>query len=120
MSLVAVPRARWEGWLRAVRQGHARVARGLEVACPVLVARAERSGTDEPSGPDQERDLGTTDTVLDVAQIARLAPRLGRDVTELVVPGAVHDLTLSADGPRASYLGSLAGWLDEHVVRVAA
>ncbi|MCO7271723.1 alpha/beta hydrolase [Cellulosimicrobium cellulans] len=108
------------GWLRAVRQGHARVARGLEVACPVLVARAERSGTDDPTSPDRERDLDASDTVLDVAQIARLAPRLGRDVTELVVPGAVHDLTLSADGPRASYLGALAGWLDERVVRVAA
>ncbi|QJW38444.1 alpha/beta hydrolase [Cellulosimicrobium protaetiae] len=108
------------GWLRAVRQGHARVARGLDVACPVLVARADRSGAEDPTGPDREVDLETTDTVLDVAQIARLAPRLGRDVTELVVPGAVHDLTLSDDGPRATYLSAVLGWLDEHVRREAA
>lgn len=99
------------GWLRAVRQGHARVARGLDVACPVLVAHSARSGVDDAASPDLDR----TDTVLDVAQIARLAPRLGADVTSLVVEDGVHDLTLSAPGPRAAYLDAVTAWWDERL-----
>ncbi|MGC5166324.1 alpha/beta fold hydrolase [Luteimicrobium sp. DT211] len=99
------------GWLRAVRRGQARVERGLDVAAPVLVARSARSGPDREGNPDLDRE----DTVLDVRSIARLAPRLGHDVTELVVDGGVHDLTLSADGPRAAYLDGVLSWAGERL-----
>ncbi|GAA4833018.1 alpha/beta hydrolase [Luteimicrobium xylanilyticum] len=99
------------GWLRAVRRGQARVARGLEIAAPVLAARSARSGPDREDNPDLDRE----DTVLDVRSIARLAPRLGRDVTDLVVDGGVHDLTLSADGPRGVYLDAMLAWLDSRL-----
>ncbi|GMA25906.1 alpha/beta hydrolase [Luteimicrobium album] len=96
------------GWLRAVRRGQARVEQGLEIVAPVLVARSARSGPDREDNPDLDRE----DTVLDVRSIARLGPRLGRDMTELVVDGGVHDLTLSADGPRGVYLDGVLAWLD--------
>lgn len=95
------------GWLAAVRAGHLRVARGLAIDVPVLVARASRSGADVDDGPD----LDTADTVLDVATIAALGPRLGRDVHELVVEDGVHDLTLSAERPRTVYLDALTHFL---------
>ncbi|MDF2848949.1 MAG: alpha/beta hydrolase [Oerskovia sp.] len=99
------------GWLRAVRQGQARLARGLDVACPVLVARSAASGPDDLDNPL----LDAQDTVLDVAQIERLAPRIGADVTVRAIQGGVHDLTLSADGPRRAYLAAVLGWLGDRV-----
>jgi alpha-beta hydrolase superfamily lysophospholipase len=51
--------------------------------------------------------------VLDVRQIWARAPRLGEDVTVVTVPGGIHDLALSADGPRAAYEQAVFGWLTE-------
>ena len=95
------------GWLSAVRIGQTRVARGLEIGCPVLVAHSDASGPERDDNPD----LGRQDIVLDVRTIARLAPGLGADVEEVVVPGGVHDLALSAESPRAEYLAAVTGFL---------
>ncbi|MBM7497479.1 alpha/beta fold hydrolase [Oerskovia paurometabola] len=99
------------GWLRAVRQGQARLARGLDVSCPVLVAHSASSGPDDLDNPL----LDSQDTVLDVAQIERLAPRVGVDVTVRAIEGGVHDLTLSTDGPRLAYLDGVLDWLGDRV-----
>jgi len=96
------------GWLAALRAGQRRVARGLAIDVPVLVARSSRS--DVGHGADGPR-LDRADTVLDVAAIAALTPWLGSDVRELVVADAVHDLALSLETPRATYLAALADFL---------
>ena len=103
------------GWFVAVRRGQARVATGLEIACPVLLARSDSSGPDTLDNPL----LDAQDTVLDVQQMAALAQRLGPDVTELVVPGAVHDLALSASGPREAYLDGMLEWTNNRVGAMA-
>ncbi|PRZ04411.1 alpha-beta hydrolase superfamily lysophospholipase [Isoptericola sp. CG 20/1183] len=103
-------------WLRAVRRAQLRLARGLDIPGPVLVARCASSGPDSPDNPGLDRQ----DTVLDTRQIARLAPRLGPDVTQVVVDDGVHDLTLSADGPRQEYLGALVRFLADRLPAVAA
>ncbi|MGV8977100.1 MAG: alpha/beta hydrolase [Cellulomonas sp.] len=96
------------GWLRTVRRGHARVARGLAVECPVLVLSSDASGPD-----DRWHDaLVTTDSVLDVAQIAARAPLLGPDVTYVQIHGGAHDLALSPERARDRYLEAVLGWLD--------
>ena len=96
------------GWLRTIRRGHARVARGLAVDCPVLVLSSDASGPD-----DQWHDaLVTTDSVLDVAHIAARAPLLGPDVTYVQVVGGAHDLALSPASARDRYLDEMLGWLD--------
>jgi alpha-beta hydrolase superfamily lysophospholipase len=92
------------GWWSAVRAGQARVARGLAISCPVLVAHSATCGPDTPGNPDLDRQ----DTVVDVRTVARLAPGLGARVTVRPVVNAVHDLSLSADGPRSIYLRLLA------------
>jgi alpha-beta hydrolase superfamily lysophospholipase len=99
------------GWFVAVRRGQARVAAGLEIASPVLLARSDSSGPDELDNPL----LDAQDTVLDVQHMAALGPGLGHDVTELVVPGGVHDLALSARGPREAYLDGMLKWTDSQV-----
>ncbi|WP_062388681.1 alpha/beta hydrolase [Demequina iriomotensis] len=96
-------------WLAAALAAQSRVARGLDIRVPVLLARAHSSGPDSPDNPL----LGLQDTVVDVAAIARLAPRLGARVTEAVITGGVHDLSLSSPVPRAAYLRAVASWLEE-------
>ena len=97
------------GWLRAVRRGQARVAAGLDIRVPVLVACAAASGPEDPGAPDLERK----DTVIDTDRVAALAPGLGPDVTVVRIPDAVHDLSLSAPAARAAYLAAVSDWLED-------
>lgn len=97
------------GWLRAVRHGHAALHRGLDVGCPSLVLRSDRSVL--ATSWREEVDAG--DAVLDVAQIARWAGCLGGRTTVVPVPGARHDVFLSRPGPRRAALAELTAWLGE-------
>ncbi len=99
------------GWLAAARTAQARVARGLRIPCPVLVAVSAEGGPDRAGDPGLDR----SDTVIDVRTTARRALGLGDDLTVRTFPGAVHDLTLSADGPRAAYLCAVLSFLDERL-----
>ena len=96
------------GWLRAVRRGHAQVHRGLDVRVPVLVLHSARSLL---HGKRWTPEAMTADTVLDVGQIARWAPRLGPDVTVVAVDGALHDVFLSAAPVRERALSEVDTWL---------
>lgn len=96
------------GFVRAVRRGHAQVARGLDIDVPVLVLASDATGPDDR----WHEGLLTTDSVLDVAHMRRLAPRLGRDVTYEEVSGGAHDLALSPLPARTRYLDEVVGWLD--------
>ncbi|WP_315093121.1 alpha/beta hydrolase [uncultured Cellulomonas sp.] len=96
------------GFARAVRRGHARVARGLAVDVPVLVLASDASGPD-----DAWHDaLLTTDSVLDVAHIKERAPLLGPDVTFVEIPGGAHDLALSPTPARDTYVAEVLAFLD--------
>lgn len=100
------------GWLSAVRRGHARLHRGLGLDVPVLVMRSAASALDLPAW--SERAM-RADTVLDVTHMAKWAPRLGPHVTELVVPGGMHELFLSAPGVRAQVFAGMERWLADDV-----
>lgn len=99
------------GWLRAAVRGQRAVARGLALDVPVLVCTSASYGPNRDDNPD----LGRQETVLDLAHTWRLAPRLGPEVTAVRIAGGVHDLSLSADGPREEYLRTVLDWLDAHV-----
>lgn len=99
------------GWLAAARTAQARVARGLQIACPVLSVFSASAGADRADDPG----LDSTDTVIDVRTSARASLGLGEDVTVRTVPGAVHDLSLSTDEPRAAYLRGVLAFLDERL-----
>ena len=97
----------YAGWLRAVRDGHARVHRGLELPCPVLVLSSGRSTLPEEMG----EDVHGTDIVLDVAQIRRWATALGPHVTYAAIEGARHDVLLSREEPRTRAYDTIATWM---------
>ncbi|SDD70046.1 Lysophospholipase, alpha-beta hydrolase superfamily [Sanguibacter gelidistatuariae] len=96
------------GWLRAIRAGQARLARGLDLACPVLVCTSTRSGANRADN----RDLHRVDVILDVDQIARRAPALGTDVTVVQIDGGIHDLALSPEPARTAFFAAVFGWLE--------
>jgi alpha-beta hydrolase superfamily lysophospholipase len=95
------------GWIRAIRQGHARVAAGLGIEVPVLVLASARSAFRLRWHPD----LATADTVLDVEQVVRRAPQLGRRVTIDRFEGGLHDLVLSRKAVREDVFAEMQAWL---------
>jgi alpha-beta hydrolase superfamily lysophospholipase len=101
------------GWLRGVRRAHARIHRGIDVGAPVLVLSSARSGREKLLGDEAM----STDIVLDVEQIRRWAPSLGRHVTIAQVEGAMHDVTLSRQPARDRVFDELGRWLTAYVER---
>jgi alpha-beta hydrolase superfamily lysophospholipase len=97
----------YAGWLRAVREGHARQHRGLELPCPVLVLSSGRSALPEQMG----EDVHSADIVLDVAQIRRWATAFGRHVTYVGIEGARHDVVLSREEPRRAAYDVISTWM---------
>jgi alpha-beta hydrolase superfamily lysophospholipase len=98
------------GWLNAVRRGHARLHRGLDIGVPSLVLRSSRSYFSADYSPLSDR----ADTVLDVRQIARWAGCLGAETTVVPIRDARHDVFLSLPEPREQAYAVLAAWLDRH------
>jgi len=99
------------GWLAAIRAGHAQLQAGLDVDCPVLVLSSDRSSAPKAMG----EDVFTTDIVLDVRQIRRWATAIGRHVTYVAVPGAIHDVVLSRRPARDRVYDEIARWLGAYV-----
>ena len=96
----------YAGWLRAIRNGHAELHRGLDVRCPILVLSSGRSSTPMEMGDD----VHDTDIVLDVAQIRQWATAFGPHVTYVAVDGARHDMVLSLPGPRGRVYDTMERW----------
>jgi alpha-beta hydrolase superfamily lysophospholipase len=95
------------GWLRAIRAGHRRIAAGLAIEVPILVACS--TATFRSSRWDES--VLRTDAVLDVEHIAGRAHRLGSHVTLVRIENGVHDLALSAEPVRQRYLDELGRWV---------
>ena len=102
----------YAGWIRAIRSGQGRVAAGLDVRAPVLVLTSARSA--RPASID-DPDVFSTDIVLDVEQIRRRAPMIGRHVTLAQVDGALHDVTLSRPDVRKVVFDEVARFLTAYV-----
>ena len=99
------------GWLRAVRRGHARLHRGLDLAAPTLVLSSARTTNPTRMG----EDVFTSDVVLDVRQIRRWASSTGLHVTSATVPDAVHDVFLSRPAVRRRAYDEVARWQEAYV-----
>jgi alpha-beta hydrolase superfamily lysophospholipase len=99
------------GWLAAIRRAHDEVHRGLDIRCPVLVLTS--GGTVYPS--EMGEDVHSHDIVLDVEQIRRWAPAVGKHVTLVSIEGAVHDVTLSREPVRKQVYVELERFMDGYV-----
>jgi alpha-beta hydrolase superfamily lysophospholipase len=103
----------YAGWLAAIRKGHAELQAGIEVGAPALVLSSRRTAW--PS--EMCEDVHTCDIVLDVGQIRRWAPSVGRHVTLAGIEGAVHDVFLSRKPARDEAYDELARFLSAYVDR---
>jgi alpha-beta hydrolase superfamily lysophospholipase len=95
------------GWIRAIRRAQARLHAGLDIRVPILVACSTASYK-RARWSEAAREA---DSVLDVDQIARWTPALGRLVTLVRVEGGLHDLTLSSPPARERLFAELGRWL---------
>lgn len=101
----------YAGWLRAIRRGHRLVHRGIDVGAPVLVMTSGASAF--PKVYDETVDAH--DIVLNVDQIRKWAHKLGDHVTLTKVPGALHDISLSAEPVRKFAFEEISRWLVAYV-----
>jgi alpha-beta hydrolase superfamily lysophospholipase len=101
----------YAGWLRAIRRGHARAHRGLDVPAPVLVLTSAVSG--RPKAYDET--CASSDIVLDVELIRKWAHKLADHVTLVRVEGALHDITMSRQEVRDRAFAEITRWLDAYV-----
>lgn len=96
----------YAGWLRAIRNGHAELHRGLSVAAPVLVLSSGASSVPN----EMNEQVHGTDIVLDVRQIRRWSTAVGPHVTYVAVEGARHDVVLSLPAVRKTAYDVLDRW----------
>jgi alpha-beta hydrolase superfamily lysophospholipase len=98
------------GWLNAILDGHAKVAAGLRIREPVLMAASDRSliATRWKDG------MREADVVLDVDLLARRAVLLGPVVTVVRIHRGLHDLTLSPEPVRERYYAEVTRWLSAY------
>jgi alpha-beta hydrolase superfamily lysophospholipase len=103
------------GWIHAIRRGHAKLHRGLDVGVPNLILRSDRS-VREVVDPDI---IQRGDAVLDVNQIARWAGCIGNRTTVVPITDAKHDVFLSVPESRQVVYRELDRWLDWYVAETA-
>jgi alpha-beta hydrolase superfamily lysophospholipase len=99
------------GWINAIRRGHARLHRGLDVGVPNLILRSDHSVREVPN----PETIQCGDAVLDVKQIARWAGCIGNRTTVVPIVDAKHDVFLSMAAPRTAAFRELGNWLDWYV-----
>lgn len=99
------------GWINAIRRGHAKLHRGLDVGVPNLILRSDHSVAEAPN-PDA---IQRGDAVLDVAQIARWAGCVGNRTTIVPITDAKHDVFLSLPAPREVAYRELDDWLNYYL-----
>lgn len=95
------------GWLRAIRRGHARLQRGLDIGVPALILRSKVTKFMRAYGPAAD----VSDVVLDVRQIQRWSGCLGERTNIVPIEGARHDVFLSSAPVRKQAFGELDSWL---------
>lgn len=92
------------GWIRMVLLAQAAIERGLDVQQPALVLHSSAS---RRAGPELVPADFTSDLVLGVEEMKRLAPHVGRHVTLREIQDGKHDLTLSNPQPQREAIAAL-------------
>lgn len=97
------------GWIRAVDLAQRQIHSGhVDIGVPTLTLASSHSYL----GKDYTPAADTADTVLDVEQIRRWAPRLSRQSEVKTIDGARHDVFLSEPFAREVAFKTCAEWLD--------
>lgn len=98
------------GFLGSVRAQQSRLHKGIDVGVPVLLLRSDKSLLNLTEWDDGALHA---DTVLNVEQMKRWLPKIGKDVTDVPLPGALHDVMLSEKSVRERAMSEIDDWLAE-------
>lgn len=97
------------GWIRAIRQGHRRVAGGLEISVPVLIMLSDHSNYEGEWGDHFFRG----DAILNVDHIRSGAEKISSPARHIeVITDGMHDLILSPEPVRAEAYRVMFRWLE--------
>jgi alpha-beta hydrolase superfamily lysophospholipase len=94
-------------WIRAISNAQKKLKKKSDISVPILLMHSASSAT--PSKYDatcQENDI-----VLNVDDISRIGLKLGPTVTEVSIPGALHDIILSRPTVRDTAYRAIFDWL---------
>lgn len=94
------------GWLNAIYNAQDEVAHGLDIQVPVLVCTSDKSMLQTRWDPG----MAKADTVLDVQSVRAAAVGLGKVVTLVQIPDALHDISMSCPEARRLYFRIAARW----------
>lgn len=97
------------GWFTAVVRAQKKVARGLDLELPVLLLHSDSSYT--YGAREYDPAMKSRDMILDVEDMKRLGPGLGKKVQLAEVPNAMHDVFLSPPEVRAVAFAKVRSWL---------
>lgn len=89
------PRKVEASWIRAVDKAQSAVRKG-KIKVPVLLMHSSQSVGGSQWTPEMQHG----DAVLNVKDMVKYGPKLGKDVTLHEVPGGLHDLFLSQEDAR--------------------
>lgn len=92
------------GWVRAIERAQVWLHRHSDIRVPILLMHSARSVTGA--------NASQGDAVLNVKDISRWGNRLGPDVTETTVDGALHDMILSPRQVRDRVYDDIFNFLD--------
>lgn len=85
----------------SIRAAHRRLARGLNLDVATLICHSARSGANSKPTP---QEVATSDVVLNVKDMVRLATAVSINAQTYAIEGGKHDLALSAPAARETYL----------------
>lgn len=101
------------GWISAVLAGHAEVARGLDIRCPVLVMTSDKTHL----GTAFEPEMLVTDTIIEVETVRQRALKLGNEVSIVRIERGMHDLFTSAAPTRRKAYDAVGRFCDGYLPR---
>lgn len=78
-------------WLRAIDKAQGKLHKGGNINVPILLMHSDKS----VYGDKWSEQFQHGDAVLNVEHISKYGKRLGANVTEVTIPGGIHDLILS-------------------------
>ncbi|MDR3246665.1 MAG: alpha/beta hydrolase [Prevotellaceae bacterium] len=96
-------------WLIAIYKAQVKLHKGLNISCPTLVMRSDKSFKSKY----WSEDFMNADAVLNVEHIKKYTPSLGKKVTEIAIKNGLHDLFLSVPEVRAEAYKRMFEWLAE-------
>ena len=99
----------YAGFIRAVHLAHRAIHNGATLTMPALIMHSHQSKKPK----EWNKDVNSSDLVLEVKDIHKYAQKLTGDITIISVENGVHDLVLSAKEVRTKVYEILFSWLKE-------